>query len=152
MCGGACVHWFPKTQKCVTLSTTQAEYVEINGKYYELSVISAAGCVFYVAGSGDTVCAVVLEDNEGAVQLAENPVTNWNSKHIDVCHHFLKGAGCERNSFHYARNVRSAWQHADFFTKQLIDSGDFPVPSHFFSEHEMGLMFVWAGMEEAVLR
>ena len=29
MCGGACVSWFSTTQKCVTLSTTEAEYVAL---------------------------------------------------------------------------------------------------------------------------
>ena len=27
MCGGACVSWFSRTQKCVTRTTTEAEYV-----------------------------------------------------------------------------------------------------------------------------
>ena len=27
MCGGAAVSWFSRTQKCVTLSTSEAEYV-----------------------------------------------------------------------------------------------------------------------------
>ena len=27
MCGGACLCWFSRTQKCVTLSTSEAEYV-----------------------------------------------------------------------------------------------------------------------------
>ena len=31
----------------------------------------------------------VFEDNQGPVQLAQNPVTNSNSKHIDVRHYFL---------------------------------------------------------------
>ena len=31
----------------------------------------------------------VFEDNQGAVQLAHNSVTNSNSKHIDICPHFL---------------------------------------------------------------
>ena len=34
-------------------------------------------------------CFPAFEDNQGAVQLAQNPVTNSNSKHIDVRHHFL---------------------------------------------------------------
>ena len=34
-------------------------------------------------------CIPVFEDNEGAVQLAKNPITNSTSKHIDVRHHFL---------------------------------------------------------------
>ena len=29
MCGGGCVSWFSSTQKCVALSTTEAEYVAL---------------------------------------------------------------------------------------------------------------------------
>ena len=29
MCAGPCVCWFSRTQKCVTLSTTEAEYVAL---------------------------------------------------------------------------------------------------------------------------
>ena len=32
----------------------------------------------------------VLEDNEGAIALAENPLSSCGSKHIDVRHHFLR--------------------------------------------------------------
>ena len=35
-------------------------------------------------------CFPVFEDNQGAVQLAQNSITNSNSKHIDVHHHFLR--------------------------------------------------------------
>ena len=36
MCGGACVHWFSKTQKCVTLSTSEAEYVALGDAVKDL--------------------------------------------------------------------------------------------------------------------
>ena len=37
------------------------------------------------------LCFPVFGDNQGAVQLAQNPITNSNSKHIDVLRcHFLR--------------------------------------------------------------
>ena len=35
-------------------------------------------------------CIPVFEDNKGAVQLTKDSITNSNSKHIDVQHHFLR--------------------------------------------------------------
>ena len=31
-----------------------------------------------------------FEDNEDAIQIAKHPISNSNSKHIDVRHHFLR--------------------------------------------------------------
>ena len=36
MCGGASVCWFSTTQKCVTLSTSEAEYVALGNAVKEL--------------------------------------------------------------------------------------------------------------------
>ena len=36
MCGGASVCWFSRTQKCVTLSTSEAEYVALGDAVNEL--------------------------------------------------------------------------------------------------------------------
>ena len=36
MCAGACVYWFSRTQKCVTLSTSEAEYVALGDAVKEL--------------------------------------------------------------------------------------------------------------------
>ena len=36
MCAGACVCWFSRTQKCVTLSTFEAEYVALGDAVKEL--------------------------------------------------------------------------------------------------------------------
>ena len=35
-------------------------------------------------------CIVMYEDNEGAIHIAKHPISNSNSKHIDVRHHFLR--------------------------------------------------------------
>ena len=67
--------------------------------------------------------SVVLEkvpllcDNESAVKLANNPVQHSRTKHIDICHHFLRD--------HVAKNdislegVRTEDQLTDIFTKPL---------------------------------
>ena len=44
---------------------------------------------FLVHDFGDP-CIQVFEDKKGAIQMAVDPVTNPNSKHIDVRHHFLR--------------------------------------------------------------
>ena len=77
MCGGACVSWFSRSHKCVTLYTTEAEYVALADVMKEVLflrqvwrfVLSPVGMPFIP----------VFEDNEGAAQLARNPITNSNS-------------------------------------------------------------------------
>ena len=62
-------------------------------------------------------CIPVFEDNEGAVQLAQNPITNSNSKHMDVRHRFLgEPVGRKEISVIY---VASPFQHADFLSKEI---------------------------------
>ena len=58
-----------------------------------------------------------FEDNQGAVQLAQNPITNSNSKHIDVCHHFLGELVRQRGI--KVVQVPSEFQHADVLIKAL---------------------------------
>ena len=53
--------------------------------------------------------------NKGAVQLAQNPVTNSNSEHIDVRHHFLRELVRQRDI--KVVQVPSGFQHADILTK-----------------------------------
>ena len=51
MCGGGCISWFSRTQKCVTLSTTEAEYVSLADGCDEGGVVSEASEAFHVARS-----------------------------------------------------------------------------------------------------
>ena len=59
----------------------------------------------------------VLEDNEGAIALAENPLRSCNSKHIDIRHHFLRSL--TQDGVLAIRHVSSEKQHADILTKAL---------------------------------
>ena len=63
-------------------------------------------------------CVPVFEDNGGAVVLAQNAITNSNSKHIDVRYSFVrKLVGRKTNSVIY---VAAPFQHADIFTKAIL--------------------------------
>ena len=62
-------------------------------------------------------CFPVLEDNQGAVQLAQNPVTDSNSKHIDVRHDFFRKLVRQRDI--KVVQVPSEFQHADILIKAL---------------------------------
>ena len=62
-------------------------------------------------------CFPVFEDNQGAVQLAQNPVTNSNSRHTAVRHHFLREVVRQRNIERVP--IPSEFQHADILTKAL---------------------------------
>ena len=59
-----------------------------------------------------------FEDSQGAAaQLAQNPVTNSNSKHIDARHYFLRELVHQRDI--KVVQVPSEFQHADILTKAL---------------------------------
>ena len=115
MCGGASVCWFSRTQKCVTLSTSEAEYVALGDALKELLFLRQVWR--FMLPSKVMPCFPVFEDNQGAVQLAQNPVTNSNSNHIDVRHHFLRELVRQRNI--KVVQVLSEFQHADILSKAL---------------------------------
>ena len=115
MCGGACVCWFSRTQKCVTLSTSEAEYVALGDAVKELLFLRQVWR-FMLPGKG-MPCFPIFEDNQGAVQLSQNPVSNSNSKHIDVRHHFFREL--VRQGDISVSRVSSEYQHADILTKAL---------------------------------
>ena len=115
MCGGACVCWFSRTQKCVTLSTSEAEYVAHGDAVKELLFLRQ---VWHFMSPGKGMpCFSIFEDNQGAEQLAQNPVSNSKSKHIDVRHHVLREL--VRQWDVSASHVPSEYQHADILTKAL---------------------------------
>ena len=59
----------------------------------------------------------VLEDNKGAMALAENPLSSSRSKHVDVRHHFLRNL-TEQGAIE-GTHVPNEKQHADILTKAL---------------------------------
>ena len=115
MCGGASVCWFSRTQKCATLSTSEAEYVALGDAVKELLFLRQVWR--FMLPSKVMSCCPIFEDNQGTVQLAQNPITNSNSKYTDVRHHFLRERVRQRDI--KVVQVPSEFQHADILTKAL---------------------------------
>jgi len=100
----------------VALSTAEAEYIAAGACYAQILYMKQS-----LLDYGVVLDRIpLLCDNESAVKIANNPVQHSRTKHIDICHHFLRD--------HVARNdillcgVRSEDQLADIFTKPLDES------------------------------
>ena len=115
MCAGAYVCWFSRTQKCVTLSTSEAEYVALDDAVKKLLLLRQVWR-FMIPDKGMPYFPV-FEDNQGALQFSKNPVSNSNSKHIDFGNHFLREL--VRQGDIIVNHVPSEYQHADILTKGL---------------------------------
>lgn len=88
MCGGESVPWLSRTDKCVIFSTSEAEYVATTVVVVKEAVFFVWYFMFPQVGAP---CIPVFEDNQGAVQLAQNPTTNSNFEHVDGRCHFYQG-------------------------------------------------------------
>ena len=87
LAGGA-ISWFSRTQHCVSLSTTESEYVALSDVTRE--VVFLRGLVDFLMPGQQRGVMTVFEDNDGAVKLASNPICTNRTKHIDVRRHFVR--------------------------------------------------------------
>jgi len=85
LCKGP-VSWEAKKQPCVTLSSTEAEYVAITQ--------AAKECVFLKGLLKELVeydkPIVVYNDNQSAQKLVYNPIFHNRTKHIDTKFHYIR--------------------------------------------------------------
>ena len=99
----------------MTTSTTQAAYVGMAEVAKDILFLRQVWG--FIMPTAAMPCIPLFEDNEGAIQIVKHPLSNSNSKHIDVRHHFLREL-VERKELQII-HVASADQHADFLTKAL---------------------------------
>ena len=111
---GGPVTWMVQRQKTIALSSTESEYYSLAEAGKEAiwlrSFLSALG----VQTSSPTV---IMDDNQGAIALAQNPVHHARTKHIDVKIHFIRD--CIKNKVIEVQYVPIADQVADIMTKAL---------------------------------
>ena len=111
VCGSMCV-LVGIIQKCVTLSTTEAEYIALAD--------TMKGAMFlryiwrFIFPWLGTACITAFEDNGGAKNLAQNPVCTSNSEHIDVRHRWVRELGLKGEfRYHSCRVGSSACRRLD---------------------------------------
>ena len=91
MCRGGCFVALQDTVVCDSrdlLSNTQAEYEAMSDMGKENLFWRQVWC--FMLPKARMPCSAIYEDNEGAIQIAKHLISNSNSKHIDVRHHFLR--------------------------------------------------------------
>ena len=86
MLRNAAVYASSRTQHCVTLSTTEAEYVVLGEKAKKRMFVRLVMSFMQL----DVYEITLMEDNEGAEAMAENPLSSGRSKYIDVRWHFIR--------------------------------------------------------------
>ena len=113
--GGTVVSHASTTQRVVSLSTSETEYIAAGDGVKEALFVRAV--LSFIAPETCGASINVLEDNQGTKALIENHLSSARSKHIDVRFHFIRELFKARKiSVEY---VASAEQRADILTKAL---------------------------------
>ena len=113
---GCLVSWSSKKQNCVTLSSTEAEYVALCHSVTEALWISY---VFKDIGFKlkEIYPINIFEDNKSCIISAEEPKGHNRMKHIDVRYHFVREKIAENKL--KLIFIKSEDQKADILTKPL---------------------------------
>ncbi|VDC06996.1 unnamed protein product [Peniophora sp. CBMAI 1063] len=78
--------WVSRAQKTVAHSSTEAEYMALSDCSRQVAWIHQLfGEIGYDLGAIE-----ISSDNQGAVFIASNPVTEKRSKHIDIRYHYIR--------------------------------------------------------------
>ena len=88
MVGGTVVNASSIMQHCSTLSTSEAEYVAM-AQGVKTALFTKAVLDFLQPGRANETIDL-FEDNQGAIAIAENPISGGRAKHIDVRYHFIR--------------------------------------------------------------
>ncbi|XP_058986346.1 uncharacterized protein LOC131806348 [Musca domestica] len=85
--GNCVISWESKKQDIVALSSTEAEYVSTSNASKEAVYLSR---LLHELGFLQENCVPINVDNQGALQLAYNPVHHKRTKHVDIKYHHIR--------------------------------------------------------------
>lgn len=115
---GGPISWASNKQSTVALSSVESEYIALSSATQELVYLRQ---LLEDIGYPQSSPTVIYEDNQGAIQLADNHGTySKRTKHIDVRHHYLRDI--IKNGWLLVRHIPTESQNADVLTKALVAS------------------------------
>ena len=110
---GGAVSWQSKLQKCVALSTTEAEYIAVTEAGKELVWIKT----FFKELGMQQDEYVVYCDSQSAIDLSKNATYHSRTKHIEVRYHWIRDA-IEEKRFKL-KKIHTDKNAADMMTKVI---------------------------------
>ena len=116
MAGGP-ISWLSQKQSTVALSTAEAEYIALSSAAQE--VVWLKQLLQDLKENGKQPITI-MEDNQGAIAMAKNPVAHRRTKHIDIRYHFVREQVQKGNMQLQYCNTKE--MIADIFTKPLCKS------------------------------
>ncbi|SOV05153.1 uncharacterized protein UDID_17849 [Ustilago sp. UG-2017a] len=107
------VAWKSATQKCVSLSAVEAEFIAATEATREVLFLKQLLRSIGIATGTPTV----YSDNTGCIQVSKDPAQHWKLKHIDTKYHFVRNNVQEgRVQIKYVDTTRNL---ADVLTKPI---------------------------------
>ena len=85
--GSSTVSWSSRKQSTVAKSSTEAEYVALSSATQEAVWLRR---LMKDLGRQMDAPTTIYEDNQGAIELAKNAKYHNRTKHIDICHDFVR--------------------------------------------------------------
>jgi len=111
---GGCVSWSSKKQVSVATFSVEAEYVVLANATKEAVWLRT---LLKEVGYPQSQATIVHADNQGAIALAQNPISHSRAKHIDIRFHFIQ-EHIERNEIKL-QYISTHQMVADILTKAL---------------------------------
>ena len=87
---GGAISWKSQKQRCVALSTAEAEYVAMSSAAQESVWLRKLIAELTNSPNSEDSPTVLYEDNQSAIAMTKNPQFHGRAKHIDNKHHFIR--------------------------------------------------------------
>jgi hypothetical protein len=114
MLSNGAISWRSSLQQTVALSTTEAEYMALTEACKEVEWVRG---LLKELRYGSDLPTTLSTDNEGALALANNPVSHNRTKHIAIRHHYVREKIADKSV--WIQHVPTEMMTADSLTKAL---------------------------------